>query len=142
MAEEENGMTEYLPVPVVAAQNISECYQKNIVIILSWDAEHGLLHTTTYGQSQDDKRWAADGGVIASKALGIDFEAAKHFEDFRDIRIKTLETALAGLMQYMGSTVDADDTEKRNGTMIEDVHVASKRFMDAYDVAVDALEPK
>jgi len=74
----------YQPVPVAVAKDIAEGHDKSIVIILSWDPVHGLLHTTTYGVSPIDKQWAAEGGDIAAKALGADFDRLKTYEDFRN----------------------------------------------------------
>jgi hypothetical protein len=67
--------------------------------------------------------------------------AATETENRLNRQLERAINALRGLVQYMGSTVDPD-TEKRNGTSIEDVHVDSERFMVAYDAAVEVLEPK
>lgn len=74
---------QYTPVPVAAAKEIAEKFSKAIVIINTWDTEHGLLHTTTYGVSEVQKHQAAKGGDIAAKALGADMPRANFYEDFR-----------------------------------------------------------
>ncbi len=74
---------EYQPVPVKAAKEIAEKYDKAIVIINTWDTKHGLLHTTTYGVSQEQKHQAAKGGDISAKALGADMPRSNFYEDFR-----------------------------------------------------------
>lgn len=73
----------YLPVPVAVAKEIATRFKKAIVIINTWDTEHGLLHTTTYGESEKQKHQAAIGGDIAAKALGADMPRADFYEDFR-----------------------------------------------------------
>lgn len=76
-------MTAYAPVPVEAARFIADTYAKSVVIVLAWDPVHGQLHTTTYGVDDQSKAWAADGGEIASKALGTMPNQATYFENYR-----------------------------------------------------------
>lgn len=76
-------MSEYIRVPVEAAKDIALKFQKNSVIICSWDAKHELLHTTTYGVTPEDKVNAADGGETCASALGMDLARGQWFEDFR-----------------------------------------------------------
>lgn len=73
----------YKPVPVEAARELADKYDKSIVLIWSWDPVHGLLHTTTYGKSLQEKHWAAQGGEIAAKALGAIMTEKEVYEDFR-----------------------------------------------------------
>lgn len=75
----------YIPVPVEIARMIADKYQKAIVIINTWDITHGLLHTTTYGRSLEQKHQAAKGGEIAATALGADMPKADKYQDFRDM---------------------------------------------------------
>jgi|SRR5579863_5050598 len=84
-------MSDYKPIPVEDAKALAERYQKSIVIIFAWDPAHGLIHTTTYGFSEQDKDWAAKGGEIATAALGGVVPAKIDFEDYRITRIKKLE---------------------------------------------------
>jgi voltage-gated potassium channel Kch len=74
---------QYTPVPVQAAREIAEKYEKSHVIINTWDSVHGLLHTTTYGVTEQQKHQAAIGGEKAAIALGADLGKADKFEDFR-----------------------------------------------------------
>src|SRR5437588_9363562 len=74
---------EYKPIPVEAAKEISDKYEKSIVLIWSWDPVHELLHTTTYGKSIQEKNWAARGGEIAAEALGAIMTEKDTYEDFR-----------------------------------------------------------
>jgi hypothetical protein len=61
---------EYKEVPIEAAKEISEKYDKSQVIIASFDKVHGVTHITTYGQSRDDSEQAGNGGNFIKKALG------------------------------------------------------------------------
>lgn len=88
----------YKPVPVETARTIAEQHYKSIVIILAHDPIYGMLHTTTYGASPQDKAWAAQGGELASKALGILRE--EHI-DFEDYRLEQAQELLAGLKLVM-----------------------------------------
>ena len=78
------GMSKKLtPIPVLEAQRIAKKYKKAIVIICAWERGSGnKLWTTTYGESQEEKHWAASGGDIATKALGVPNKLDVH-EDFR-----------------------------------------------------------
>ncbi len=73
----------YLDIPVDVARQIAERFLRRIVVILAWDGDTGLLHTTTYGMSANDKLAAASAGELATKALGFDLGARTTFEDFR-----------------------------------------------------------
>ncbi len=88
----------YKPVPVEAAREIAEKYDKSIVIVFSHDPVHGLMHTTTYGSDPQNKAWAAQGGEIATRALGGLTELATDFEDYRLAQAKKLLAALKGVM--------------------------------------------
>ena len=76
-------MSEYKPIPVSEAQRIADQYEKPIVIILAFDRAHGLLHTTTFGQDAQDKDWAAQGGEIATRALGGGVDEKSNYQDYR-----------------------------------------------------------
>lgn len=91
----------YIEVPVSAARQIAEQFQKDIVIVNAWDSVHELMHTTTYGVTAADKRWAALGGALSSEALGCNLAKVKSFSDFRDERIQLLESALTGLLKAL-----------------------------------------
>ncbi|HZT79607.1 MAG TPA: hypothetical protein VFA26_05280 [Gemmataceae bacterium] len=71
-----------LPIPVFAAAELAERYNKSLVVILSYDAKHGLLHTTTWGRPRW-KKVAAEFGDFLTQAAGGDLSKATIFEDFR-----------------------------------------------------------
>ena len=91
----------YVEVPVSAAREIAERYQKDIVIINAWDAVHQLIHTATYGVTAVDKRFAAHGGHLTSQALGADLSRMQNFSDYRDERIAALEAVLTRLVKAL-----------------------------------------
>lgn len=85
-------MTEpYKPIPVIEAKSLAERFDKSIVIVCAWDPAHGLLHTTTYGVSEQEKHWAALGGEKATRALGGLPELGTTFEDFRKLDLRKVE---------------------------------------------------
>jgi hypothetical protein len=75
---------DYKPVPVEAAKQIAEHYDKDMVVILSYDSVHEMTHTTTYGKTAFDKENAAAAGEICAKAIGSDLSRKQIFEDFHD----------------------------------------------------------
>lgn len=76
-------MSDYIPVPVSAAKEITDQFEKSIAIIATWDQAHGLLHVTTYGVNESEKAWAASGGEIVAKALGSMPDQAIFFENYQ-----------------------------------------------------------
>lgn len=82
---------------------IAEQYEKSIVIVFSHDSVHGLIHTTTYGSDPQNKAWAAQGGEIATRALGGLMELTTDFEDYRLAQAENLLTALKGVMAQIAA---------------------------------------
>jgi hypothetical protein len=70
-------------VPVEVAAQIAERFQKDIVIILCWDALNEQTHTTTWGHSANDKLVAAEAGETVTAAFGADVDKKRVYEDFR-----------------------------------------------------------
>lgn len=62
-------MKKYKPIPVSAAKAIAETYDKQQVIVVTWDATHGKEHVTTYGDTAETCRQAALGGDKVKAAL-------------------------------------------------------------------------
>jgi hypothetical protein len=77
-------MSEYHSIPVSVAKALAESYAKSMVVILAYDPEHRLMHTTTYGVSAFDKEQAAAVGQLASQAIGCDLSRKIEFEDFHN----------------------------------------------------------
>ncbi len=122
----------YRPVPVAAAKTIAEQYGKSIVIIFAHDPVHGLMHTTTYGTDPQNKAWAAQGGEIATKALGGLREAGTDFEDYRLQQARKLLAALkdAVAWAYESDITDEPDTWlSRARTAVKD----AEKFIDGTD---------
>lgn len=91
-------MPDYLPVPVEAAKEIAERYSKAMVVILCWDTEHHLLHTTTYGRSALEKQNAAAVGEICTRAVGADM--SEDFPgDLRPALLKEAEEIIAEMVK-------------------------------------------
>lgn len=75
----------YQPVPVQAAAEVSNRFDKAVVVIISWDRKFNLIHTTTYGQSANDKLSAAALGDLLAAAAGADLSRRSTDEDFRSV---------------------------------------------------------
>ena len=63
-------MKKYIDVPIGAAKEIAKKFDKDQVIVVCWNQEHGKTHVTTYGKTQSDCEQAAKGGNFVKKALG------------------------------------------------------------------------
>lgn len=77
-------MKEYIPVPVSEARRIGEKFKKSMAIIIAYDIEHALTHTTTWGKEPEDKEQAADVGETCTRLIcGEGYEQRRSFEDYR-----------------------------------------------------------
>lgn len=110
LTEKDKGQPDqsYMSVPVDHAKQIAEEYKKSHVIILAWDSIHGLLHSTTYGVTKEQKHQAAYGGEKAAKALGADLLKMKPYEDFRKNELTLLESAKEALRSYQYGNASPD----------------------------------
>jgi serine protease inhibitor ecotin len=63
-------MSKYKNIPIKTARDISKTYDKDQVIVLTWDKTHGKTHVTTYGKTLEDCKQAAYGGNLVKRALG------------------------------------------------------------------------
>lgn len=60
----------YKDIPIEVAQRIAEEFDKDQVIIVTWDKLHGRTHVTTYGKTLEECHQAAKGGNMIKRALG------------------------------------------------------------------------
>lgn len=67
----------YKRIPITAAKRIAKDFDKDQVIIVTWDKKYGRTHVTTYGKSIKECKQAADGGNFVKKALGWPDELCK-----------------------------------------------------------------
>lgn len=63
-------MKRYKGIPIKAAQAIAKAFDKDQVIIVTWDKAYGKVHVTTYGKTIDECVQAAEGGNRIKRALG------------------------------------------------------------------------
>lgn len=112
-------MTDYKPVPVQAARAIAEEYEKSIVIVFAYDPVHGRLHTTTYGNDPQNRAWAAQGGEIATRALGGLTELSTEFEDYRLSQARKLLAALKAMSNASGAH-EMNDARQMAWTAVEE----------------------
>lgn len=83
---------EYIPVPVEAAGEIAEKYSKRIVVINAWDADHQLMHTSTFGRTPLEKQIAASIGEATAEAAGCAVHQKLVYRDFRAEAFARLHT--------------------------------------------------
>jgi len=57
-------------IPISAASEIGKKYDKDQVILVTWNKEHGDIWVTTWGKTLTDCSQAAEGGNFVKKALG------------------------------------------------------------------------
>jgi hypothetical protein len=60
----------YKGIPISVAKRIAAEYNKNQVIIVTWDEKYGKTHVTTYGKTIKECEQAAIGGNFVKRALG------------------------------------------------------------------------
>jgi hypothetical protein len=58
-------------LPIKAAKDIAEKYNQNQVLLVTWDAADGRVHTVTYGRTIVDCEQAAIGMNKFRQYLGI-----------------------------------------------------------------------
>ena len=86
-------MGKYKGIPIRAAKVVAEKYEKDQVIIATWDKVHNKTHITTYGKTVEDCDQAAQGGNVIKKALGWPENMCKE-EPSRVTKIKAEITSL------------------------------------------------
>lgn len=57
----------YIEVPIEAARLIANKYNKEQVVIICWDEDHGKTHVTTYGTTKKHCEWATKLGNIIKR---------------------------------------------------------------------------
>lgn len=62
-------MSKYKPVTISAAREVAKKYDKNQVIIVTWDKTHGREHVTSYGATLEECGQAARGAQRIQQAL-------------------------------------------------------------------------
>ena len=75
---------DYLEIPVSAAAAMSRLYKKQMVVILGWDLDRNLIHTTTFGETPQDKLKAAEIGDALTVLVGGAINLQTTYEDFRN----------------------------------------------------------
>jgi len=57
-------------IPIAAAKRIADEYDKDQVIVVTWDKATGTTWVTTYGKTVQECVQAAEGGNRVKRALG------------------------------------------------------------------------
>jgi hypothetical protein len=82
-------MSKYKRVPVTAAKNIADTYDKEEIIILAIDRKHDKVHITTYGKTKAACKTAEMTGDFLSEIFQLqDDNAPKYFNELVE-EIKT-----------------------------------------------------
>jgi hypothetical protein len=97
---------EYRPVPVEAAKRIADEFRKVAVVILAFDAEHDLVHTTTYGATPLAKDQAAKIGDALPQMLGADVMQSKWYEDYRATEAAQYKAQIDALVAELDSMIE------------------------------------
>lgn len=63
-------MKKYKNIPIASAKKIAEQYDKEHVIIITWDSIHSKTHVTTYGKTLEACKQAVEAGNKLKKAMG------------------------------------------------------------------------
>lgn len=114
---EQAAQAEHIPIGVDVARQIAERFRKSAVVILAYDPESGMLHTTTFGAHAAAKLVAAKWGDRCNQLIaGAGFELRTSYEDFRDAdparqaeRIDTLLRACRAAEHAIGSLLAVRD---------------------------------
>lgn len=121
-------MSEYKPVTVAAARQISEAFDKQVVVIVCLDAKFDKTHTTTYGCRPADKVIAARLGEFLAQAVGCDMQQRNSHEDFRTVDAAMRAREIEVLSKKLAITVIA----------LEKIRNANAD-VDPRQLAIDAL---
>lgn len=62
-------MAKYKSITIKAARDIAKQFDKDQVIILTWDKAYNTTHVTTYGKSIVDCEQAATGGNLIKRQI-------------------------------------------------------------------------
>ena len=110
-----NKLDGYLPIPISAAEQIANEFQKDQVIIVTWDKVYGMVHVTTFGKDKDDSIQAAQGGNFVKQALGwpdqLCHSVPKWYEDEKKALLDACKMALAE-MQNTDRAIEAEAEAK------------------------------
>jgi len=58
-------------LPIKSAKEFAEKYKQNQVLIVTWDAKEGLVHTVSYGKTLEDCDQASQGMNLIRTTLGF-----------------------------------------------------------------------
>lgn len=147
---------EYKPVNVDAARQIGHAFEKDIVVILSYDDKHEMVHTTTWGATPQLKIAAGRLGEQCCETFGghPDASMRKYFENFETtpaaeaamkvdelkLRIATLEREREEWLEGMQA---ADDVGIRDAVLaigVERLRQARKGYAAMIAAEIDRLQ--
>jgi hypothetical protein len=132
-------VSEYIPVPVAAAKEIAEKHAKDLVVVISYDRAHDLLHTTTFGTDAQSKDIAAQWGDAIPKLLGCAVEASKWYEDYRATEAATYKERIDQLTEILGEC--ASELEHFNPALAKRAYESRNAALSVQPRSTDAPQP-
>lgn len=109
-----------MQVPTAVARQICWTFNKVQCVILCYDREHNLTHTTTYGMTAFDKENAAAVGEACTKAIGGDLSQRIGYEDFhRDYKPAIYREAIELLRGIHAAGALLPETFKRVEALLQ-----------------------
>ena len=72
----------FQPIPVAAAKMLAAEYRKSIVVVVTYDPDHGQTTFTSYGRTSLEKEIASRAADAFAASLGIEKARAETYEDF------------------------------------------------------------
>lgn len=78
-------------VPIEAAKNICNEFEKDQCIILSWDKKSGETWVTTYGVGEDNSKQACNAGIVLKDYLKLKREKDEIPEHFKEWEVESID---------------------------------------------------
>ena len=122
----------YRPVPVSTARYVAEACAKEWVVIIAFDAVHGLIHGTSYGVSPASKDEAAR---IADEMVRLLTPSPVRIP-FEDFRATDQAKRAAAIQNLSGATKQVLEILRAADRSVE----LSGECIDAVDRSIEILE--
>lgn len=122
-------------IPISAAKEISKTYDKDQVILVTWNKKFGDTWVTTYGKTVADCAQAAEGGNFVKKALGWPNELTESKTTRQKNQEDTIRKKLVKEIQEKLSKIELTNVFSLNHYEVRDVN---KILDDMLNVPVKA----
>lgn len=78
-------------IPVSAAATLGKQFKQAQVILVTWDADAGVIHVVTWGDSKEACSQAAVGGNVVKQALGWPESFEAHSAGYKALQRQVAE---------------------------------------------------